>query len=51
MMTFLYYFQDITLKEIGHSLHLSESRICQIHQKACQRMKVHLESDLSDFLY
>ena len=51
IVLFLYYFQDLTLKEIGRSLHLSESRICQIHQKACQRMKVHLDSDLSDLLH
>lgn len=35
----LYYFEELTLKEIGKILEVSESRICQLHSKALLRMK------------
>lgn len=40
----LYYFEDKNLKEIGKELHLSESRVCQLHSKAIS----HLKSTLAD---
>jgi len=35
----LYYFEELTLKEIGKILEVSESRISQIHSKALTRLK------------
>jgi RNA polymerase sigma factor FliA len=42
----LYYYEDLTLKEIGVVMDVSESRISQIHTKAINRLK----SKLKDFL-
>lgn len=45
----LYYFEDLTLKEIGAVLNVSESRVCQIHTKAIWRLQGRLarrEEDL-----
>lgn len=39
----LYYFEDMTLKEIGAVLNVSESRVCQIHTKAIWRLHGKLE--------
>lgn len=35
----LYYYEDMTLKEIGRTLSVSESRISQIHTKAMLRLR------------
>ena len=35
----LYYYEDLTLKEISNILEVSESRISQLHTKALQKMK------------
>lgn len=35
----LYYYEELTLKEISHILEVSESRISQLHTKALQKMK------------
>lgn len=35
----LYYYDELTLKEIGEVLGLSESRICQIHRTVIKKMK------------
>ena len=35
----LYYYEDLTLKEISRGLEVSESRISQLHTKALQKMK------------
>ncbi len=35
----LYYYEELTLKEIGKVLDVSESRVCQIHTKAMLRLK------------
>ena len=35
----LYYFEELTLKEIGEILDVTESRVCQIHTKAILRLK------------
>lgn len=35
----LYYFQAITMKEIGRRMDLSESRVCQIHGEALGRLR------------
>ena len=38
----LYYYEELTLKEISNVLEVSESRISQLHTKALQKMKVKL---------
>lgn len=38
----LYYYEDLTLKEISKILEVSESRISQLHTKALQKMKAKL---------
>jgi RNA polymerase sigma factor for flagellar operon FliA len=35
----LYYYEEMTLKEIGQALRISESRVSQIHTKAILRLK------------
>ena len=46
----LYYYEDLTLKEISSVLEVSESRISQLHTKALQKMKQKLGSNLSIFM-
>jgi RNA polymerase sigma factor for flagellar operon FliA len=38
----LYYFDELTLKEIGEVMGLTESRICQIHTQTLIKLKVRL---------
>ena len=38
-MVALYYYDEMTLKEIAAILHLSEARISQLHTKAIFRMR------------
>jgi RNA polymerase sigma factor for flagellar operon FliA len=40
----LYYYEDMTLKEIGRTLGVSESRISQIHTKAMLRLRGRLRA-------
>jgi len=44
LVLLLYYVEDLTMKEIGETLNLSESRICQIHQSVIAE----LQRELSD---
>ncbi len=39
----LYYFGELTLRSIGEKLGLTESRICQIHRRSIQRLRVSLK--------
>lgn len=38
----LYYYEELTMKEIGSILRVTESRVCQIHAKAILRLKAKL---------
>ena len=38
----LYYYEELTMKEISLVLHLSEARICQLHTKAVFRLRGYL---------
>ncbi len=40
----MYYHDELTLKEIGDILSLTESRICQIHSKAIIKLRLKLKS-------
>jgi RNA polymerase sigma factor for flagellar operon FliA len=42
----LYYYEEMTLKEIGMALRISESRVSQIHTKAILRLKGRLHRAL-----
>jgi len=39
LILILYYFEDLTLKEIGACLDLSESRVCQLHRKIMEKLE------------
>jgi RNA polymerase sigma factor for flagellar operon FliA len=36
----LYYYEELTMKEIGRVMELTESRVCQIHSQATLRLRV-----------
>lgn len=40
----LYYYEELTLKEIGEVLGLTESRICQIHTKGILKLRARLRT-------
>lgn len=40
----LYYYDELTMKEIGKVLNLTESRVSQIHTKAVLRLKVRIKN-------
>jgi RNA polymerase sigma factor for flagellar operon FliA len=40
----MYYSEDLTLKEIGQILDLSESRVCQLHAKLIARLRAYLKT-------
>jgi RNA polymerase sigma factor for flagellar operon FliA len=44
-VVFLYYTNDMTMKEIGEMMGVNESRISQIHKLALKKMQVTLESE------
>ena len=35
----LYYYEELTLKEIGAVLEVTESRVCQVHSAAVKRLR------------
>ena len=39
MIMVLYYQEDMTLKEIGEAVNISESRVCQLHAQAIMKLK------------
>jgi RNA polymerase sigma factor FliA len=43
----LYYYEDLTLREIGEVLGVTESRISQLHTKAILRMKARLSGSVA----
>ncbi len=43
---FLYYCEELTLKEISQILGISESRVCQLHARATSRLRAYLEDGL-----
>jgi RNA polymerase sigma factor for flagellar operon FliA len=50
MVIVLYYYEELTLKEISRILEVSESRISQLHTKALQKMKIKLGSNMDVLL-
>ncbi|MDI6799210.1 MAG: RNA polymerase sigma factor WhiG [Actinomycetota bacterium] len=47
MIIALYYYEGLTLKEIGQVLGVTESRVSQLHTKAVLRLKAHAKDSLS----
>lgn len=45
----LYYYEDLTLKEIANILDVSESRVSQLHTKALNKMKTRMGSYMGIF--
>ena len=50
LILLLYYYEELTMKEIGATLDLSESRVCQIHTKIISRLKGELKRRKADLL-
>lgn len=44
MVLTLYYYEELTMKEIGEILKVTESRVCQVHTKAIIRLKAYLHT-------
>jgi RNA polymerase sigma factor for flagellar operon FliA len=44
----LYYYENLTLREIGEVLGVTESRVSQLHTKAVLRLKSRLQSEADD---
>jgi len=42
----LYYYEELTMKEIGEVLGVNESRISQIHSKVLAKLKLRLRREL-----
>lgn len=43
LVIILYYYENLTLREIGQVLNVSESRVCQIHTKVVLRLRSYLK--------
>ena len=43
LIVILYYFEEMTMKEIGETLDLSESRVSQMHSAILERLRTQLE--------
>lgn len=48
MIMVLYYHENMTLKEIGDTIEVSESRVCQLHAQAIMKLKNILSENRSD---
>lgn len=49
LIILLYYYEEMTMKEIGATLDLSESRVSQMHSAIIKRLKQHLEDREDEF--
>lgn len=45
MVVIYYYYEELTLKEIGHILGLTEGRISQIHGEAMRKLKIKMQGE------
>lgn len=50
MIMVLYYHENMTLKEIGETIEVSESRVCQLHAQAIMKLKNILSENRSERL-
>ncbi len=49
LIILLYYYEEMTMKEIGATLDLSESRVSQMHSAIVRRLKQHLTNRSEEF--
>jgi RNA polymerase sigma factor for flagellar operon FliA len=49
LIIILYYYEELTMKEIGATLHLSESRVSQMHSSIVQRLQGQLGKRRPEF--
>jgi RNA polymerase sigma factor for flagellar operon FliA len=49
LIVVLYYYEEMTMKEIGATLDLSESRVSQMHSSVMDRLKAQLNSRKKEF--
>jgi RNA polymerase sigma factor for flagellar operon FliA len=49
LIIILYYYEELTMKEIGATLDLSESRVSQMHSSIVQRLQLQLERRRPEF--
>jgi RNA polymerase sigma factor for flagellar operon FliA len=50
LILFLYYYDGLTMREIGRLLNLSESRVCQLHARILERLRERLDRVKADLL-
>jgi RNA polymerase sigma factor for flagellar operon FliA len=50
LMVSLYYYEELTMKEIGAVLDITESRVSQIHSKAVLHLRTKLKAIIADEL-
>ncbi len=50
LIVVLYYFEGMTMKEIGQTLDLSESRVSQMHTSVKERLKAHLRGRAGELI-
>ena len=49
LIVILYYYEEMTMKEIGSTLNLSESRVSQMHSSIVSRLQAHLAKRKGEF--
>jgi RNA polymerase sigma factor for flagellar operon FliA len=49
LIVLLYYYEEMTMKEIGSTLDLSESRVSQMHSAIIKRLRQHLQNRSKEF--
>ena len=49
LIIILYYFEEMTMKEIGATLDLSESRVSQMHSSILARLKAQMQDKKKEF--
>lgn len=46
----LYYYEDLTLKEIGKVMDITESRVCQLHANAITKLRATIRKHMREFI-
>jgi RNA polymerase sigma factor for flagellar operon FliA len=49
LIIILYYYEEMTMKEVGMTLDLSESRVSQMHSSIVERLQMQLEERRPEF--
>ncbi|MHC4291949.1 MAG: sigma factor-like helix-turn-helix DNA-binding protein, partial [Planctomycetota bacterium] len=50
LIVILYYYEEMTMKEIGATLDLSESRVSQMHSSIVARLKAQMDTRKKEFV-